>query len=142
MGKIYVDSLEKPESGVVMLGDFCFLSGKPKSEIISGALTNSASEEVILVPQNDDWAQMIVECYGEKAEKAIRYAIKKEPGIFDLETLLKVTEKLQKEHWLCPFLLFINHIHPPYVNQARDLCLSPSLYESDPLCNQKGTWNL
>ena len=68
MGKIYVDSLEKPESGVVMLGDFCFLSGKPKSEIISGALTNSASEEVILVPQNDDWAQMIVECYGEKAE--------------------------------------------------------------------------
>ena len=27
MGKIYVDSLEKPESGVVMLGDFCFLSG-------------------------------------------------------------------------------------------------------------------
>ena len=30
MGKIYVDSLEKPESGVVMLGDFCFLSGKPK----------------------------------------------------------------------------------------------------------------
>ena len=32
MGKIYVDSLEKPESGVVMLGDFCFLSGKPESE--------------------------------------------------------------------------------------------------------------
>ena len=27
MGKIYVDSLEKPESGVAMLGDFCFLSG-------------------------------------------------------------------------------------------------------------------
>ena len=76
MGKIYVDSLEKPESGVVMLGDFCFLSGKPKSEIISGALTNSASEEVILVPQNDDWA----------------------PGIFDLEKLLKVTEKLPKEY--------------------------------------------
>jgi len=98
MGKIYVDSLKKPESGVVMLGDFCFLSGKPESEVISGALANSASEEVILVPQNDDWAQMIVECYGEKAEKAIRYAIKKEPGIFDLETLLKVTEKLQKEY--------------------------------------------
>ena len=74
MGKIYVDSLEKPESGVAMLGDFCFLSGKPESEVISGALANGASEEVILVPQNDDWAQMIVECYGEKSEKAIRYA--------------------------------------------------------------------
>ncbi|MFR2214912.1 MAG: GNAT family N-acetyltransferase [Ruminococcus sp.] len=98
MGKIYVDSLEKPESGVVMLGDFCFLSGKPESEIISGALTNSASEEVILVPQNDDWAQMIVECYGEKAEKAIRYAIKKEPGIFDLKQLQKVAQSLPGEY--------------------------------------------
>ena len=58
MGKIYVDSLEKPESGVAMLGDFCFLSGKTESEVISGALANGASEEVILVPQNDDWAQM------------------------------------------------------------------------------------
>ena len=77
MGKIYVDSLEKPESGVVMLGDFCFLSGKPKSEIISGALTNSASEEVILVPGTDDCGML----RGEGRE-------------------------------------------------------------SDPLCNQKGTWNL
>ncbi len=34
MGKIYVDSLEKPESGVAMLGDFCFLSGKTESEVI------------------------------------------------------------------------------------------------------------
>ena len=65
MGKIYVDSLKKPESGVVMLGDFCFLSGKPESEIVSGALVNSASEELILVPQNDDWARMIKKCYGE-----------------------------------------------------------------------------
>ena len=61
---------------------FLLPSGKPESEVISGALANGASEEVILVPQNDDWAQMIVECYGEKAEKAIRYAIKK--GTWDL----------------------------------------------------------
>ena len=33
MGKIYVDSLEKPESGAVMLGDFCFLSGRPTEEM-------------------------------------------------------------------------------------------------------------
>ena len=97
MGKIYVDSLEKPESGVAMLGDFCFLSGKTESEVISGALANSASGEVILVPQNDDWAQMIVECYGEKAEKAVRYAIKKEPGIFDLKQLQKVAQSLPNE---------------------------------------------
>ena len=93
----YVDSLEKPEWCCYAWG-FLLPEWKTGIRIISGALANSASEEVILVPQNDDWAQMIVECYGEKAEKAIRYAIKKEPGIFDLETLLKVTEKLQKEY--------------------------------------------
>ena len=81
MGKIYVDSLEKPESGVAMLGDFCFLSGKTESEVISGALANSASGEVILVPQ-----------------KAVRYAIKKEPGIFDLKQLQKVAQSLPNEY--------------------------------------------
>ena len=91
MGKIYVDSLKKPESGAVMLGDFCFLSGRPKSE--KGECT-----ELILVPQNNDWAQMIENCYGEKAEKAIRYAIKKEPGIFDLVKLQKAANSLSAEY--------------------------------------------
>ena len=68
-----------------------------KSEIISGALTNSASEEVILVPQmmtgTDDCGML----RGE-AEKAIRYAIKKEPGIFDLKQLQKVAQSLPGEY--------------------------------------------
>ena len=59
MGKIYVDSLKKPESGAVMLGDFCFLSGRPKSEVIFGVLEKGECTELILVPQNNDWAQMI-----------------------------------------------------------------------------------
>ena len=54
MGKIYVDSLEKPESGVVMLGDFCFLSGNQirdhfrsfDKQCIRGSDSGSA---------NDDW---------------------------------------------------------------------------------------
>ena len=98
MGKIYVDSLKKPESGAVMLGDFCFLSGRPKSEVIFGVLEKGECTELILVPQNNDWAQMIENCYGEKAEKAIRYAIKKEPGIFDLVKLQKAANSLSAEY--------------------------------------------
>lgn len=98
MGKIYVDSLKKPESGAVMLGDFCFLSGKPKSKVIFGVLEKGECTELILVPQNNDWAQMIENCYGEKAEKAIRYAIKKEPGIFDLVKLQKAANSLSAEY--------------------------------------------
>lgn len=86
MGKIYVDSLKKPESGAVMLGDFCFLSGRPKSEVIFGVLEKGECTELILVPQNNDWAQMIENCYGEKAEKAIRYAIKKNQGFLILSS--------------------------------------------------------
>ena len=40
------------------------------------------------------YKRQIVECYGEKAEKALRYAIKKEPGIFDLKQLQKVAQSL------------------------------------------------
>ena len=98
MGKIYVDSLEVLESGAVMLGDFCFLSGEPKAEVALFCSEDCESEELILVPQNDGWAQMIEKCYGEKAVKTVRYAIKKEPGIFDLEKLRKVVEELPKEY--------------------------------------------
>ncbi|MGO4945634.1 GNAT family N-acetyltransferase [Blautia sp. Sow4_E7] len=98
MGKIYVDSLENPESGAVMLGDFCFLSGKPTEEMTLFCPEDCESEELILVPQNEEWAQMIENCYGEKAVKTVRYAITKEPGIFDLEKLRKAAESLPGEY--------------------------------------------
>ena len=53
MGKIYVDSLEKPESGAVMLGDFSFLSGKPSKEIVLWKPQECDSVELILVPHNE-----------------------------------------------------------------------------------------
>lgn len=31
-------------------------------------------------PQNDSWAELIEKCYGDKARKVTRYAIKKEKG--------------------------------------------------------------
>lgn len=34
MGKIYVDSEEKPACAMVLLGDFCFLAGKPNQELV------------------------------------------------------------------------------------------------------------
>lgn len=49
---------------------------------------------MIMVPQNEVWADMIEHCLGDKAKKVTRYAIKKEPDIFDREALHKVTETL------------------------------------------------
>lgn len=40
-----------------------------------------------MVPQNDDWADLIEKCYGDKAKKVTRYAIKKQKDIFDVNKL-------------------------------------------------------
>lgn len=37
---------------------------------------------MIMVPQNQMWAELIEDGYGRKAKKVTRYAIKKEPDIF------------------------------------------------------------
>ena len=38
-----------------------------------------------MVPQNASWAELLEKCYGDKAKKVTRYAIKKEMDIFDVE---------------------------------------------------------
>lgn len=35
-----------------------------------------------MVPQNDEWSELIEKCYGDKAKKITRYAIRKEPDVF------------------------------------------------------------
>ncbi len=91
MGKVYVTSLERPASAVAVLGDFCFLAGKPDREMV---LREPEKGWSLLIPQNDGWAKLIEECYGEKAKKLVRYAIKKEPDIFDKERLEAVVAGL------------------------------------------------
>ncbi len=38
MGRIYGDSLKNPAAVAALLGDFCFLAGIPKEELISQKL--------------------------------------------------------------------------------------------------------
>lgn len=83
MGKIYADSSREPVSAMALLGDFCFLAGRPDKELVLYEPEYGLREFVIMVPQNEEWEGLIGECYGENAKKVIRYAIKKEPDIFD-----------------------------------------------------------
>lgn len=98
MGKIYVDSLKKPVSAMAVLGDFCFLTGKPERELVMhGTL---GREFMILVPQDGNWADLIEECYGKKAVKVVRYAIKKEPDAFDRDFLQGIVNGLPEGYTL------------------------------------------
>lgn len=86
MGSIYADSMETPASAAALLGDFCFFAGKPDTELI--LYTKAAGRDfMILVPQNDGWADALEACYRNQANKTVRYAIKKEPDIFQKQKL-------------------------------------------------------
>ena len=94
MGYLYADSKENPVSAMALLGDFCFFSGRPNKELVMYKPEWCKQEFLIMVPQNEAWAEMIEECYKEKAKKVVRYAIKKESDIFDEDMLKNVVNGL------------------------------------------------
>lgn len=81
MGEVYTNA--KNDAAMAMLGDFAFYAGEPSEELIRFKPESCEQDFIIMVPQNDTWAELIKECYGERAKKVIRYAIKKEKDIFD-----------------------------------------------------------
>ncbi len=85
MGEVHTNSTEN--AAMAILGDFAFYAGNPSEELIRFKPESCKQDFIIMVPQNDEWAELIEMCYGEKAKKVTRYAIKKEPDIFDVEKL-------------------------------------------------------
>ena len=94
MGHIYVNHSENPTAAMAILGDFSFFAGMPDKELIAYKPDWCSQDFMIMVPGNDEWAALIVECYQEKAKKVTRYAIKKEKDIFDNIYLQTVVDGL------------------------------------------------
>lgn len=101
MGKLYADELNNPTATMAILGDFTFFAGKPNMELVSYKPDWCKQNFMIMVPQNEDWQNAIINCYDSKAKVVSRYAIKKEPDIFDREKLEKAISSLPKEYKLC-----------------------------------------
>ena len=83
MGELYTDGNEESVSAVI--GDFCFLAGKPSSELVK----NLNREYTIMVPQSDRWSELIKKIWGSKARKITRYATRKDV-VFDTEHLKSI----------------------------------------------------
>lgn len=94
MGHLYSDSMDKPTSVMALLGDFCFFAGEPSEELVLYKPECCVQDFMIMVPQNELWAEMIKRCYKEKAKEVIRYAIKKEQDVFDRDLLQKAVNTL------------------------------------------------
>ncbi len=94
MGKIYVTDLENPVSAFAFTGVFGFYAGEPDEELVK----NKPEGFVIMVPQNEAWAELIEKVY-PGANKVTRYAIKKDTK-FDVEALKKNLELLPEGYEL------------------------------------------
>ena len=68
-------------AGMIVSRDFAFLAGVPDRELLE------KTKGPILVPRTEEWNPLIEAVFGEKAVKETRYAIKKEPGVFDRRRL-------------------------------------------------------
>jgi GNAT superfamily N-acetyltransferase len=71
---------------MITVGDFTFLGGDancPAARELVAAIKPFA----LVIPQDDAWGALIRENHGAKATRVTRYAIKKEPGVFNREKL-------------------------------------------------------
>jgi GNAT superfamily N-acetyltransferase len=98
MGEIYADNLQNPRSAMAILGDFVFFAGEPCMDLILYKPDWCTKDFMILVPQNASWAELIETCYGDRAKKTSRYAIRKEPDVFDRGKLRRAVASLPEEY--------------------------------------------
>ena len=96
MGKIYVTDTENPRSAFAFVGCFSFFAGEPDRELVA----SKPDGFVIMVPQNEKWAELIEECYPD-AKPVTRYAIRKDT-CFNQAALRKEIEKLPEGYELKP----------------------------------------
>lgn len=94
MGDIYAEDTKEIASAVAALGDFAFFAGQPSQKLLFAYELWAEGDFMILVPQNEGWADLIQKEYGKKAERVSRYAIKKEGNIFDVQRLHKAVQHL------------------------------------------------
>lgn len=94
MGSAWADSMTEPRSARLTIADFSFLAGEPFKELVEFWPDEAASGFTIMVPENEAWSELIRQFYKENAKQVVRYAIKKEPGIFESEKLREMAAAL------------------------------------------------
>lgn len=89
MGQVYAN--EDGTSAAILAGDFCFFGGKPDAEV---AAVLKGKSFMIAVPRDEAWSRMIERVHGGNAVLRMRYAIKKEPEVFDRTYLSGILRNL------------------------------------------------
>lgn len=115
MGQVVAEGGPPPVSALCAVGDFCFLAGFPSRTLAAQA------DRPILVPRTMDWIPVIRVRLGTRAVPFLRYAIRKEPDVFDRSWLADCAATLPEGVILSP----IRAAHIPLLMSqpwSRDLC--------------------
>lgn len=100
MGDIYAEDSNYPDSAMVILGDFCFLAGKPNAALVAYKPEIYKKNFIIMVPETEEWSALIEEYYKDGAEKNSRFAICKDKRNFDKEKLTQAAEDIPESYEL------------------------------------------
>lgn len=106
MGRAWADDAEKPQAAKIVSGDFCFLAGDSECE---GARELTAyipkdfrSPALIIIPEHEGWSAQIEAAFGERAQRAIRYALHKDLSGLDDERLNRIADQIPPEYRVIP----------------------------------------
>lgn len=98
MGRAFADSPEQPKAAQILVADFCFFAGEPNAELVRNKPSDLSQDFVIMVPPDEQWAEIIEQVYGRRAVRRQRYAIKKELDVFCTEELETIVMALNKSY--------------------------------------------
>lgn len=115
MGYAMSDDKMNPSAAQIVVGDFCFFAGKPNEVLVQKA------SAPIIIPQNEEWEKLIKNVWENRVKKDLRYAIKKEPDVFDVEKLTQYAISLEQEYEI---KLFDRQIYEQAQNEvwSKDFC--------------------
>lgn len=122
MGYAVADQDQNPSAAQLVVGDICFFAGTPNDDLAAQAAA------FIIVPRDQEWGRTIESVWGDRVEKALRYAIKKEPEAFDSEKLVFYAESLESAYTV---KMFDKEIYDSAIREdwSRDLCSQFADYE-------------
>lgn len=126
MGSIYADREETPNSAAAQLGDFAFFTGEPCEELLAETLRRT-NRFLILVPQTPALAALMESALRDRAQRTVRYALKKEPDVFCRKILERYAATLPAGFSLCAIdkTLYERLL---YTDWARDLVSNYETY--------------